>query len=64
MDPILAEIIRCKGPADIQDTAFRKWQVYLRDVVHPWLQERESLLAERELETAAGTAQPMRTRTR
>ena len=57
MDPILAEILRCKGVNDISETAFRKWQLYLRDVVQPQLMERELWLAdraEREIELATG----------
>ena len=36
-DPVLAEIVRVKDPANIQTHALRRWQQHLRDVIDPRL---------------------------
>lgn len=44
--PVIEEMSRCYALANVQSTAFRRWQRVLRDEVQPLLDERERLIEE------------------
>lgn len=53
MDAVIEQMQHVREPREIDDRVFRRWAIYLRDVVQPQLDELEALKAKAKKGAAA-----------